>query len=95
MAQRNFYNMVDFCTEIKNQIEFYNKNGLNITLYGNVANELLELTGKPDLETQLFFLKLGDLLGKISRVIDAPYPNWVGGEEVFSNEKFIETMKLV
>lgn len=95
MSHTQFYTMIDYCNEIRQQINTYNNNGLNISVYGDVAKEFFDLMNKPELEDAAFYLMLSDLLGTISRVTDSSLPKWVGGEETFTGKKFIETMKSV
>ncbi len=99
MESIKFCKMTEYCEEIKKYFEAYNKNELDVRLYGDSKQELRKIMSDQENDDKMFFLYIEELIGAKTRVLkahyDIPFFNWIGGEESFSKKHFIETMKLV
>lgn len=99
MKEIKFYKMSDYCFKVKEYFEAYNKHELNIQIYGDAAQELRDIINDPSLEGMMFILAVEELIGSKTRVLqgnyDVPFLSWIGGEESFTKEHFIQTMQTV
>lgn len=99
MEDIKFYKMTDYCEEVKKYFEAYNKNALDVQLYGDAIQELRNIINNPTMDGIKFIVCVEELIGAKTRVLrgsyNVPFLNWIGGEESFTKEHFIQTMKVV
>lgn len=95
----NFYTMEKYCEAIKEYIEIYDaKYKLNNSDF-DAINEMKRLIQNTESDEKIYFLKISDFVGKLTRKInngayEYPFLNWIGNgeEDTFSKNNFDEMM---
>ena len=99
MKEIEFYKMTDYCSKVKEYFEAHNQNELNTQVYGDAVHELREIINDTSLDEMMFIINVRELIGGTTRVLrgefDVPFLSWIGGEESFTREHFIQTLQTV
>lgn len=95
----NFYKMEKYCEAIKEYLEIYDAKYKTDHSDFDAINEIKKLIQNPEINDGMYFLKIADFVGKLTRTINNggdkyPFLNWMGNgeEDAFSKSNFDEMM---
>lgn len=96
----NVTSMQQYCLALKEYLEAYQQNDIEVQIYGNKINELRTAIADENPDETRFFLKISGLFGEITRILrgrdpNIPFQDWVGGPESFTKEYFADTLLAV